>query len=280
MATPPEIPFADLVWEEAAGDKDCTRRIYLGSELAAAPARDVVDGIVNCTPRSEDVHSRTCRVAVNDECGANILVYLDGATEFMNEVLGSTSKASSSVLVHCQMGISRSSTVVIAFLIRYCGMKASEALEHVQSRRPRARPNPGFWTQLTIYERRLAGEKAVQPDFFEYTIAWATRSVATFQTIHNLGLSSQDLFPELTPDVNVQRIMGVALDYVCGRGVLDADLAWLSAVARRLEEIGLDPKAAVDVHLSDGSEFAESWSAELDDSMKKKLARAAGTYEG
>jgi hypothetical protein len=57
-------------------------------------------------------------------------------------------------------------------------------------------------------------------------------------------------------------------------------LAWLSAVARRLEEIGLDPKAAVDVHLSDGSEFAESWSAELDDSMKKKLARAAGTYEG
>jgi hypothetical protein len=87
MATAPEIPFADLVWEDAAGDY--TRRIYLGSQHAAMPARSVVDGIVNCTPRFEEVHSRTCRVAVNDECGSNILVYMDGAMEFMHRVLNS-----------------------------------------------------------------------------------------------------------------------------------------------------------------------------------------------
>ena len=52
-------------------------------------------------------------------------------------------------------GISRSTTLLIAYLIRYRGMKSDEALQYVRSRRSIVNPNPGFWNQLKQYEKIL-----------------------------------------------------------------------------------------------------------------------------
>nr|GAT47612.1 phosphatases II [Mycena chlorophos] len=49
-----------------------------------------------------------------------------------------------SVLVHCQQGVSRSASVVIAFLIRERAMSYEDALAFVRERRRCARPNWGF----------------------------------------------------------------------------------------------------------------------------------------
>lgn len=57
------------------------------------------------------------------------------------------------VLVHCGAGLSRSVSVVIAYLCRYAGMGYSEALSLVKSRRPGAAPADCF--KLAI-ERWLA----------------------------------------------------------------------------------------------------------------------------
>ena len=52
------------------------------------------------------------------------------------------------VLVHCQSGISRSATVVIAYLIKHKGMSLIEAYEHCLSIRPMINPNDGFFRAL------------------------------------------------------------------------------------------------------------------------------------
>lgn len=56
------------------------------------------------------------------------------------------------VLVHCNAGISRSVSIVVAYLMsRHC-QSLSEALKIVKTARPRARPNEGFLKQLQIFE--------------------------------------------------------------------------------------------------------------------------------
>ncbi|KXJ12801.1 Dual specificity protein phosphatase 19 [Exaiptasia diaphana] len=59
------------------------------------------------------------------------------------------------VLVHCNAGISRSSTAVIAYLMHSMRMTLSDALELVREARPVAKPNDGFMKQLQEYEQKL-----------------------------------------------------------------------------------------------------------------------------
>lgn len=58
------------------------------------------------------------------------------------------------VLVHCLQGLSRSATLVLAFLIIKKGMSVTEAVELVRSKR-RIYPNDGFLQQLCDLEMRL-----------------------------------------------------------------------------------------------------------------------------
>lgn len=113
-----------------------------------------ITGIVNCTESFPNYHEAAieyCRVAVSDEAGANILIYLDGATSFIQRHL----VAGNSCLVHCQMGISRSATIVLANLLRYQEMNLQQAYTHVKERRPLINPNTGFWKQLIVYQTRI-----------------------------------------------------------------------------------------------------------------------------
>lgn len=59
------------------------------------------------------------------------------------------------VLVHCIQGISRSVTLVIAYLILTKKLNYDEAFKIVQSRRSIASPNLGFAIQLQNFYQRL-----------------------------------------------------------------------------------------------------------------------------
>lgn len=72
--------------------------------------------------------------------------YFDEASKFIHDSLNVTN-----TLVHCMAGISRSTTLLIAYLIRYKGMKSDDALHYVRARRSIINPNPGFWNQLKQY---------------------------------------------------------------------------------------------------------------------------------
>ena len=64
-------------------------------------------------------------------------------------------KAGESVLIHCKEGISRSTTLAIAYLISNGGRSLADALAQVQAARPVAKPNKGFIEQLEQLEKSL-----------------------------------------------------------------------------------------------------------------------------
>jgi len=61
----------------------------------------------------------------------------------------------SKVLVHCRAGISRSVTIICAYLIATKRITAKAALKLVRKKRPHANPNFGFWKQLREMQRFL-----------------------------------------------------------------------------------------------------------------------------
>ena len=65
------------------------------------------------------------------------------------------------VLVHCQEGISRSSTILIAYLMARQGLSLQDAYGWVKAQRKQIFPNLGFWRQLDLFERTLAHQRLV-----------------------------------------------------------------------------------------------------------------------
>jgi len=66
------------------------------------------------------------------------------------------------VLVHCMAGISRSTTIVCAYLMRYMNMSLRDAYLLCKKHRPICFPNLGFWNQLIAYENQLKKEISVK----------------------------------------------------------------------------------------------------------------------
>ncbi|XP_023945306.1 dual specificity protein phosphatase 13 isoform X2 [Bicyclus anynana] len=80
----------------------------------------------------------------------DISKYFHIAANFIDEGISRGSR----VLVHCMMGVSRSATCAIAFLMIKRGMSLTEALAQVRSRRD-IHPNEGFVRQLQDLDREL-----------------------------------------------------------------------------------------------------------------------------
>eukprot|EP00978_Attheya_sp_CCMP212_P024580 scaffold77469_cov50-Attheya_sp.AAC.5 len=202
---------------------------------------------------------------------------MEGASQFIERHVAT----GGSVLVHCQMGISRSSSIVIAYLIRYHQMTLDEAYEYVSRRRPMICPNPGFWHQLGVFEKR----RCTQSDLLETTAGdnfstdWAQQSLATYQTIgHLLTNNPIESFPELKKcrHLDVSEVLLTALDIIFGRGVQEIDLEWLGALCLAISDTGHDDTAKIVKRMlrEDGSKFLEVWCGEVYDSDVLRVEKA------
>ncbi|CAC9502421.1 putative putative dual-specificity protein phosphatase [Leishmania infantum JPCM5] len=55
------------------------------------------------------------------------------------------------VAVHCMVGVSRSASVVVAYLIKKYGLSQDDAISLIRCTRPVVQPNPGFQRQLSMW---------------------------------------------------------------------------------------------------------------------------------
>jgi hypothetical protein len=92
---------------------------------------------------------------VEDALDVDIITVCIEAAKVLNNVVRSRGKA----LVHCMIGMSRSVSVVVFYLMRYCGMSYDGAIAHIRKARWFARPNKSFERQL----RKWRLENPVKP---------------------------------------------------------------------------------------------------------------------
>ncbi|XP_033644532.1 dual specificity protein phosphatase 6-like [Asterias rubens] len=114
--------------------------------------------VVNATTECANAFEGECKylhLKYADELSSNMKHRLPLAADFIADALSGGGR----VLVHCVEGISRSSTITIAFLMKYRGWSLADALSFLRSKRPKARPNRAFLIQLGDLERELFGKK-------------------------------------------------------------------------------------------------------------------------
>ncbi|KFX85746.1 hypothetical protein V490_09439 [Pseudogymnoascus sp. VKM F-3557] len=84
----------------------------------------------------------------------DVLISMRTVCDFIDANLGPKDlKPPGRVLVHCHWGISRSSTMVLAYLMCKLGKSRDELLAEVKTKWPRARPSSNFMAQLEIWEK-------------------------------------------------------------------------------------------------------------------------------
>ena len=86
-------------------------------------------------------------VTLTDTDDAEITPHLKSTIKFIEDALESNGK----VLVHCGAGVSRSASVVIAYLMHQ-GVDYQSAFNYVKTKRPCINPNRGFARQLQSYK--------------------------------------------------------------------------------------------------------------------------------
>jgi serine/threonine/tyrosine-interacting-like protein 1 len=97
----------------------------------------------------------TLHVPAKDEESEDLLQRFEEVCEFIGKHVGSSKR----VLVFGELGISRSATACIAFLMKHSKLGLKEAFAHVRSQRPQIRPLTAFVRQLSNWEEHIFGEK-------------------------------------------------------------------------------------------------------------------------
>ncbi|KAK7151278.1 hypothetical protein R3I93_012272 [Phoxinus phoxinus] len=137
------LPFLYLGNERDAQDLEQMRRMDIGFILNVTthlPLFHYELGLFNYK-----------RFPATDSNKQNLRQYFEEAFEFIEEA----HQAGRGLLIHCQAGVSRSATIVIAYLMKHTWMTMTDAYKFVKSRRPIISPNLNFMGQLLEFEEDL-----------------------------------------------------------------------------------------------------------------------------
>lgn len=89
-------------------------------------------------------------INVMDHSKQDIISHFDTSNQFIEDAL---KDPNNKILVHCVAGISRSASLVIAYVMKSRSMDYTEARELVVQKRRIVDPNEGFVRQLVLYRR-------------------------------------------------------------------------------------------------------------------------------
>jgi protein-tyrosine phosphatase len=148
-------------------------KLYLGNMFDANDAAAIKNANISCivcvaerlkiinTNPNVTVH----KYELADDYTCNISLYFDEIGEIINK--------SGIVLVNCAAGISRSSTIVIAYIMKYYKLDLKRTFGFVKKKRNQICPNKKFMECLLEYELSLFGKNSLTYDecikLFYYT---------------------------------------------------------------------------------------------------------------
>ncbi|KAL3311247.1 Dual specificity protein phosphatase 16 [Cichlidogyrus casuarinus] len=141
------LPHLFLGNARDAQDKDLLKKLHITHIL------NVTDSL----PNAWENNFEYMRLPAVDDDRQNLKPQFDCSFRFIEKAKANGGR----VLVHCQAGVSRSVTIVIAYLLR-CDREITlmDALDKVQEVRPIAGPNLNFMGQLQAYHRELKGRNS------------------------------------------------------------------------------------------------------------------------
>ena len=134
--------------------------LYLGCRKVAASLPSLrnnrITRVLNVTSsvpnQFEDLDGFVYKqIAVEDSHEVDMIKHLPEAFAFIEKAKNSGEK----VLVHCHAGMSRSVTVIIAYLMKFYHYSLDDAFEFVKQRKHNISPNFSFMGQLIEYEAYL-----------------------------------------------------------------------------------------------------------------------------
>ena len=131
--------------------------IFLGSYKNASDKEEIrllnIKYVLNCAIECYSHYSKEIKylhLKLCDHPNFNILNFLDKAVSFIEEAKNNNSN----ILIHCQLGISRSTSCLIAYLIKAMNYTTMTALQFIKKKRRIVMPNYGFLEQLIKYEKK------------------------------------------------------------------------------------------------------------------------------
>ncbi|KAL7721009.1 protein-tyrosine-phosphatase [Entamoeba marina] len=118
-------------------------------------------------------------ICIDDYMTEPIGKYFDECVDFIKN-------SQKPILVHCEMGMSRSATIVIVYLMS-TGMLMKDAYDFVKQKRSFINPNNGFWFQIYQYSMKL----------------YPNDTTATFYVYEKFGTKRSVMRPQYNKDTPV-----------------------------------------------------------------------------
>jgi dual specificity phosphatase 12 len=103
-------------------------------------------------PRHGELHFKVLHIKIRDIPDENIEKYFNVTYDFIRRA---------PTVIHCAAGISRSATIVAAYIMRKYGITANDALAKLRMIRPIIHPNRGFMKQLQNFENSLRKKEKI-----------------------------------------------------------------------------------------------------------------------
>uniref|UniRef100_A0A1B6CCD1 Uncharacterized protein n=1 Tax=Clastoptera arizonana TaxID=38151 RepID=A0A1B6CCD1_9HEMI len=147
---------------------------------------------------------RNLFIQVTDIPQEDLLCNFNNTFEFIK-----TGQEYGCVLVHCYFGVSRSVSVVIAYLMKKYQISFDEALERVKSRRKLVGPNKGFEDQLKLYGRM--GCK-IDTNNIQYKMF---RLLVAAEKVKKVKILPRECMDVVQPDPSLPRVNPNPLVYRC-----------------------------------------------------------------
>ncbi|XP_033755518.1 dual specificity protein phosphatase 3-like isoform X2 [Pecten maximus] len=137
------------------GDKECSKNKRHLKAIGVTHVVNCCQGIKPNQINTDVTYFRDSGIAFHgiqamDHSSYNMTPHFNMAAKFIDKALESNGK----VYVHCMMGISRSATIVLAFLLLKRNLRLMEAVKMIRAKRE-VFPNEGFIRQLCILESTI-----------------------------------------------------------------------------------------------------------------------------